>query len=147
MKSFAIALVFFLACAHEAVAAVSTTDPGRIPPVSVATTTTIEPAERPTRLRGGGTAWRQAVADVYGPAYGGDRALVPTEMRDWTTVEVCPGDGVASSAMIAGTTVAVAALGDDLIYGFDQGSGLQIVAARVPSSTAPFTAPCPRRLL
>jgi LCP family protein required for cell wall assembly len=35
--------------------------------------------------------------------------------------------------MIAGTTVAVAELGDDLIYGFDQGSGFQVVAARVPS--------------
>ena len=115
--------------------ATETVTPPPVPATTMAsaTTTTTEEAPRPTRLRGGGTAWRQAVADVYGPVCDGDRSRLPAEMRDWTTAEVCPPDGQAASAMIAGTTVAVAALGDDLIYGFDQGSGFQIVAARVPS--------------
>lgn len=56
----------------------------------------------------------------------------------------CPRDGTASSAMIAGTTVAVAVLGHDVIYGFDQGSGFQIVAARVPSLEGAYYGPLPK---
>ncbi len=112
-------------------------------PTSAPSTTTVPPA-RPTRLRGGGTAWRQAVANVYGPACDGDRLLVPPEMREWATAKDCPVDGLAASAMIAGTTVAVAVLGDDVLYGFDQGSGFQIVAARVPSLEAAYYGALPK---
>jgi LCP family protein required for cell wall assembly len=65
-------------------------------------------------------------------------------MKDWAMAEDCPLDGTASSAMIAGTTVAVAALGTDVIYGFDQGSGFQIVAARVPSLEGTYYGPLPK---
>jgi LCP family protein required for cell wall assembly len=65
-------------------------------------------------------------------------------MKDWAIANDCPVDGTASSAMIAGTTVAVAALGDDVIYGFDQGSGFQIVAARVPSLEASYYGSLPK---
>ena len=112
-------------------------------PTSAPSTTTVPPA-RPTRLRGGGTAWRQAVANVYGPAGDGDRLVVPPGRREWATAQDCPVDGQAASAMIAGTTVAVAVLGDDVLYGFDQGSGFQIVAARVPSLEAAYYGALPK---
>ncbi|MGH8958764.1 MAG: LCP family protein [Acidimicrobiia bacterium] len=146
MRWLIVALVFLLACSQQAVETRTTSTATPSPTVTAATTTTTEPASRPTRLRGGGTAWRQAVANVYGPACGGDRAQAPPEVGGWAIAEVCPQDGFASSAMIAGTTVAVAALGDDLIYGFDQGGGFQIVAARVPSLDGAYYGALPKAI-
>lgn len=143
MKWQSAALVVLLACSQTAVETRTTASTQPSPTVSVASATT-QPVPRPTQLRGGGTAWRQAVANVYGPACGGDRALLPAVLRDWPTPETCPEDGQAASGMIAGTTVAVAELGDDLIYGFDQGSGFQVVAARVPSLDGFYYGPLPK---
>lgn len=113
-------------------------------PILAATTTSTAPELRPTRLRGAGTAWRQAVANVYGRACGGDRSLVPATVAQWSEAEVCPANGVASSAIVAGNSVAVAVLGHDLIYGFDQGNGFQIMAARVPSLGEAFYGTLPK---
>lgn len=142
MKWLVVALVLS-ACSP---AVTETVTPPSPPPTTTSTSapsTTVPPA-RPTRLRGGGTAWRQAVANVYGPACDGDRLLVPPEMREWAAAKDCPVDGLAASAMIAGTTVAVAVLGGDVLYGFDQGSGFQIVAARVPSLEAAYYGTLPK---
>ncbi|HJU50970.1 MAG TPA: LCP family protein [Acidimicrobiia bacterium] len=143
MRWLVVALVLS-ACSQ--VATETVTPPPTAPTTSSipSTTGTTEPTPRPTRLRGGGTAWRQAVANVYGPVCDGDRSLVPPEMRDWQLAKVCPVEGQATSSMIAGTTVAVAALGDDVIYGFDQGSGFQIVAARVPSLKGSYYGSLPK---
>ncbi|HEX2420864.1 MAG TPA: LCP family protein, partial [Acidimicrobiia bacterium] len=132
MKWLSVALVLLAACS-QALVETRTTASSQPSPTMATTSSTTQPAPRPTPLRGGVTAWRQAVADVYGPACGGDRSRVPAVIRDWATATTCPEEGRAASGMIAGTTVAVAELGDDLIYGFDQGSGFQVVAARVPS--------------
>src|SRR5687767_10497742 len=104
MKRLCAALLLLLSCSQAAVETRTTASEQELPTVSVATTTT-QPAPRPTRLRGGGAAWRQTVANVYGPACGGDRALLPAVLRDWPTAEICPKDGQAASSMIAGTTV------------------------------------------
>jgi polyisoprenyl-teichoic acid--peptidoglycan teichoic acid transferase len=144
MKWLSAALVLLLACS-QGVVETRTTASAPSPTVSVAPApTTTRPAPRPTRLRGGGTAWSQAVANVYGPACGGDRAQLPAALRDWPSAETCPKDGQAASGIIAGTTVAVAELGDDLIFGFDQGSGFQVVAARVPSLEGFYYGPLPK---
>lgn len=144
MRWSVVALVLILACSPAVTETVTPPSPPPSTTVTTATTATPEAAPRPTRLRGGGTSWRQAVANVYGPACDGDRSLLPPEMKEWAVAKDCPRDGTASSAMIAGTTVAVAVLGHDVIYGFDQGSGFQIVAARAPSLEGAYYGPLPK---
>jgi LCP family protein required for cell wall assembly len=48
--------------------------------------------------------------------------------------------------MVAGTTVAVAAIADDVVYGFDQGNGFQIVAARMPSLGGTYYGSLPKTI-
>ncbi|HJR87837.1 MAG TPA: LCP family protein [Acidimicrobiia bacterium] len=143
MRWLVVALVLS-ACSPAVTETVTPPSPPATTTSTPALSTSTVPPARPTRLRGGGTAWRQAVANVYGPACDGDRSLVPPEMTDWAMAEDCPADGQASSAMIAGTTVAVAVLGNDVLYGFDQGSGFQIVAARVPSLEGAYYGALPK---
>lgn len=138
-------LVVLVSCTPETAptASVETAEPPR-QTTTVPLPTTTELGPRPTRLTGAGTSWRDAVANVYGKACAGDRGLVPAEIAVWPEAATCPDLGRANAAEIVGTTVAVAVIGDDVVYGFDQGSGFSIVAARVPSLGGVYYGPIPK---
>lgn len=83
------------------------------------------------RLEGANPAWERAVANVYGPACGGNRASLAAELADLPEALECPVVGEASTAPFGGVELAAATLGDDALYGVDDGRGYRIVAARL----------------
>ena len=91
-------------------------------------------------LEAASPGWNRAVADLYGKACGGNRGSLPVELADLPEASECSQVGAASIASLGETKVAAAIVGDDAIYGVDDGSGYRIVAVRL-SDTGPASSP------
>lgn len=88
-------------------------------------------------LEGGNPAWERAVADLYGTVCGGNQESMPAELAGLPEVPECSWSGAASIATFGEAEVAVAIMGDDAIYGVDDGTGYRIVAVRRHASRRP----------
>lgn len=130
MRRLSITLVLFAACSAEPTRPITT------PPAATSSTTTTTLAPTTTALpflAGATQAWASAVANVYGPACGGDRSLLPIELAALAAPATCPTGGTTTFAEVPGAILAVAAFGEDLVFGADYGAGFEIVAVRLPS--------------
>ena len=114
------------------------TPTGTTTPVSDGSTATTARAPTTTApgfdLEGASPAWETAVANLYGTACGGNLGSLPAELAGRPEPSECPGGGTASIATFVETEMAVATVGDDAIYGVDDGSGYRIVAVRLQGS-------------
>ena len=90
-------------------------------------------------LSGATPRWERAIADLYGPACGGNRRSLPAELSGLPTALRCPTRGNATTTSMGEVELAVATIGPDAVYGVDDGSGFRIVAARLPSLSSPET--------
>jgi LCP family protein required for cell wall assembly len=77
--------------------------------------------------------WQQLVANLYGPACGGDRSQAATWAIDLPEAEICPSDGSTTSARVDRWTLVVTEIGDDAFYGVGGDAGWNLAAARIPS--------------
>jgi LCP family protein required for cell wall assembly len=127
MRRLSLLLCVLVACSVEPTRPITTA------PVSTTTTSHAPTTTEPPFLVGGSEAWAAAVADVYGPACSGDRSRITAELSDLPPAEACPNGGTAAMAEVTGAVLAAAALGDDLVFGADYGSGFEIVAVDLPS--------------
>ena len=82
---------------------------------------------------GASASWQRAIANLYGGACGGNRALLPPELLGTTEAADCPIGGTATISTVGEIELAAATIGPDAVYGIDEGSGFRIVAARLPS--------------
>lgn len=106
------------------------TSPITPPPES--TSTTVAPTTTQPFLDGAPDGWGEAVAGVYGQVCQGDRAYRPEALADFPEPSSCPR-GTSAHAVIGDQTLAVAVLGDDIIYGVGEEGSFAVVAARLPS--------------
>ncbi|HUO45257.1 MAG TPA: LCP family protein [Acidimicrobiia bacterium] len=132
MRRLSTLLVVLVACSSQTTIP-NTSNPPSTPPSTTTITTTAPTTAAPGFLSGGSEGWSLAVADVYGPACGGDRAMVPAELSGLAVAETCPQGGTATVAQVSGATLASAVIGEDHIFGADYGEGFSVVAARLPS--------------
>jgi LCP family protein required for cell wall assembly len=132
-----IVVVLLGACEHIETPVARPTAPSTTAATTVVTASTTTAPD--IHVDGASASWEGAIANLYGPACGGNRALLPAELLGAAVAAKCPIGGTATISRLDEIELAAATIGPDAVYGIDEGSGFRIVAARLPSLSPPGT--------